>query len=470
MTQIVPIILCGGTGTRLWPMSRSQSPKQFHKVDGPASLTFFQTTVQRHRGLSYGDPVVVTAAAHLPAVRRQLAELQCPAEIIAEPVARNTGPAVLAAALEVAARDPEALMMVLPSDHVINGNMDEVVQRAIGPAMDERIVMLGIKPLYPETGYGYICDGGAYTTHPGLRRVAHFIEKPPYDEALGLMSTGTAFWASGISLFSAATIIEEFKRLDRRTYEAVELAVGNGERREGELHLNADAFRRAENEPTERIVFEKTERVALLPAALDWNDVGSWTSIHGVGKADAQGNVFHGDVISTETNNALVRSEERLVALVGVPDVIVIDTPDALLVTQRGRCQDVKTVVDLLRKEERAEVRRHRRNEYAWGQSMRLHSSAAYDMSMLRINAGNALAIDPLPGRRLIMVQGNLDLFDGLRRRRLTPGEHAALDGVPSNRVTNNTDDEAEILLMTLRSSIMAGAGNTYSEVPRHVS
>lgn len=467
MTQVVPVVLCGGVGTRLWPMSRSQSPKQFHKVNGPTSLTFFQATLQRHRSLIYGAPLIVTAAGHLPAVRRQLGELQSQAEIIAEPVARNTGPAVLAAALEVAARDPEALMMVLPSDHVINGNIDAVVDDAMQAAIDGRIVLLGIKPLYPETGYGYIVDGGEFTTHPGLRRVAHFIEKPPYDEALGLLSTGSAFWASGISIFSAKTIIQEFRRLDRKTYEAVALAVGNGERRGNELHLNVDAFRRAEKEPTERIVFENSERVALLPAELDWNDVGSWTSIHGVGRADANGNVFHGDVIATETENALVRSEERLVAVVGVPDVIVIDTPDALLVTRRGRCQDVKKVVDLLRKEERVEVRRHRRKDYAWGQSTSLSTSGAYDMSMLRINAGNTLSIDPLPGRRLIMVQGDLELFDGLQRRLLVPGEHASLDTAPGNRVTNSGDAEAEILLMTLQSSIV-NSNSALSEVVPH--
>ena len=470
MSKIVPVILCGGNGTRLWPMSRSQSPKQFHPVDGPGSLTFFQATVQRHRSKIFAEPVIVTAATHLPTVRRQLAELQCQATIVAEPLARNTGPAVLAAALRIAEVDPDALMLVLPSDHMISGDLDTVVSTPVQAAKDGRIVLFGIPPAYPETGYGYIVDGGAFATHPGLRRVAHYVEKPPLKQAISLVETGNAFWASGISLFSAETIISEFHRVDRKTFEAVTLSCENGEQRETELHLNADAFRRAVSEPTERIIFENSDRVVLLPADLEWNDVGSWTSIHGIGRSDEQGNVFCGDVIATETADALVRSDDRLVALVGVNDVIVIDTPDALLVTQRGRCQDVKKVVETLRQEHRVEATRHRRREHAWGQSSSLIRSQTYDMSILRLYSGNTLEIDPLPGRRLIMVQGNLDMFDGLQRRHLSPGEHANLDPNAHSRFTNSGDETAEILLMTMNSSITTSGNALYSKEPSHVA
>ncbi|UTH50077.1 hypothetical protein KBW81_17990 (plasmid) [Loktanella salsilacus] len=470
MSKIVPVILCGGSGTRLWPMSRSQSPKQFHPVDGPGSLSFFQTTVQRHRSGIYDAPIVVTSVTHLTTVRRQLAELQCSATIIAEPVARNTGPAVLAAALKIAQTDSKSLMLVLPSDHVISGDMDGVISGPVQAAHDGRIVLFGITPTYPETGYGYIVDGGAFATHPGLRRVAHFVEKPPLKQATALVATGDAFWASGISLFAAETIISEMRRCDRKTYDAVVTSCEKGEKRTGELHLNTDALRRARSEPTERIVFENSERVVLCPAYLVWNDVGSWTSIHGIGRPDAQGNVFHGDVIATDTEGALVHSQDRLVALVGVPGVIVIDTPDALLVTQRGRCQDVKKIVETLRKEERVEASRHRRREHAWGQSSNLMRSGAFDMSILRLYAGNTLEIDPLPGRRLIMVEGNVDMFDGLQRRKLSPGEHATLDTQVLSRVTNFSDKTAEVLLMTMNSSIMAGPAKSFAQVPTHVS
>ena len=452
--RIVPVIMCGGVGTRLWPMSRAQSPKQFHPTDGKGSLTYFQATVQRHASGLYAPPVVVTSVHHLPTVRRQLAELQCKARIIAEPVARNTGPAVLAAALSVVDEDPDAPLLILPSDHVIGGDFDAAARGAMGPASDGSIVMFGIKPDYAETGYGYIVDGGAFVTHPGLRRVAKFVEKPPLAEASALIASGAAFWASGISMFTASTIVEEFRRLDARTLRAVTLALGRAERPRDEIHLNADAFRGAANEPTERIVFEVSDRVTLAPTNVAWSDVGSWTSIHMAGDADDNGNVFRGDVISTGTENALVRSEDRLVALVGVPEVIVIDTPDALLVTRRGQCQDVKEVVELLKAEQRPESLRHRTREHEWGSSVNVMRAEGYDMSVLRIRPGTALQLDPAPGRKLIPMSGALDVFDGMVRRTLTVGEHLALVTPEASRVSNPGDRTAEVLLLTMTSQL----------------
>lgn len=458
MTKIIPVVLCGGVGSRLWPMSRSQSPKQFHPVDGSGSLSFFQSTLQRHRGSIYEPPVVVSAARHLPTLRRQLSMLQSEARIIAEPVARNTGPAVLAAALEIAQTDPDALMLVLPSDHVISGNLDDTVERCVAAAEANSIVLFGVTPDYPETGYGYIMDGGASGAKAGLQKVARFVEKPPIELATELCSSGNAYWASGISMFSARAIIEEFRKHDRKTLTAVTLAHENCARKAGELHLATDAFRRAQAEPTERLIFENSDRVVFTPVNISWSDVGSWTAIHGVGTADDNGNVFYGDVIATDTTNALVRADERLIAVVGVPEVIVIDTPDALLVTRRGSCQDVKKVVETLQHDKRCEAIRHSHSEHNWGRSYSLVRSGAYEMLLLRINAGTTVHIDPLPGRKLIMVRGELDLFDGLRRRRLGEGEHAGLDNLPTQRMTNGGDDDAEALLLTLRSTVMKEA------------
>lgn len=377
MTQITPIVLCGGVGTRLWPMSRSQSPKQFHPVAGAGSPSFFQSTVQRHRSALYSQPFIVTAAAHRAKVRNQLNDLQCQADIIAEPLARNTGPAVLAAALTLIERDRDAVMLVLPSDHIISGDFDSIISASLQAAIDGRIVLFGIKPEYPETGYGYIVDGGAYTNFDGLRRVAKFVEKPEIRIATSYIATNTAYWASGISLFRAETIIAEFERFDPATLAAVRRSLDAKVDMEGDIYLGAEGFRKATNEPTERIIFERSSLVALAPSPIKWSDVGSWTSVHGISQGDEQGNVFFGDVIATGTENALVRSDTRLVAVVGVDDVIVVDTPDAVLVTRRGKCQDVKKIVESLKFEERAEAKTHRYNEHSWGKAAMLCVQAA---------------------------------------------------------------------------------------------
>ncbi|WP_425052172.1 mannose-1-phosphate guanylyltransferase/mannose-6-phosphate isomerase [Psychromarinibacter sp. S121] len=462
-SDIHPVVLCGGSGSRLWPMSRAQSPKQFQSVNGAGSLTFFQATVQRHRGGVFADPYVVTSAQHAVVVRRQLDALQCPATVLAEPVARNTGPAVLAAALEIARKDPKGLMLVLPSDHVIIGNLNTPIMQMRQAAQDGRIVIFGIKPTYPETGYGYITDGGNFTEHKDLHRVAEFVEKPPLSRAAHLIQSGFAYWASGISLFMAETIIEEFKKLDRTTYDAVSNALERGEQGFHAFELHADSFRRATNEPTERNIFERSSAVALAPLDVQWSDVGCWTSMHSIGAQDESGNVLHGDVITINTENALVKAEKRLVAVVGMSDVIVVDTPDAVLVTQRGMCQNVKEVVETLKEEQRIEAVRHVTRDHDWGQSHQLLNNSDYDMSVIRINPGASISVDPLPGRQLISVHGKLEVFDGLSRRKLEAGERVVLEPDGSAHLTNTANDPVEALLVTMNSALIAAP-----EIVRH--
>ena len=453
MEEIRPVILCGGTGSRLWPMSRTQSPKQFQPVAGAGSLTFFQATIQRHRSKGFGKPIVVTAAQHAKQVARQLQEIQCEATVICEPVARNTGPAVLAAAMLLAEENPDALMLVLPSDHIINGNLNGPILTMRQPAIDGRIVTFGIRPTYPETGYGYISDGGSFTNYRGLHRVARFIEKPPLSAAAALLDTGSAYWASGISLYSVATIIAEFARLDTTTTKAVRQSIDRGEQGHLGYLLDGASFRLATNEPTERIVFEKTDAVALAPLDVEWSDVGCWTSMHAIGGADDNGNVCQGDVLSVNTTNSLVRSDGRLVAVVGMSDVIVVDTPDAVLVTSRGKCQDVKKITETLRAEGRRESQRHVQSDHIWGQSQSVLASPEYEMTVLKINPSASINIDPLPGRQIIASRGDLEVFDGNSRRTLNHGERVVLGFSDKCGLTNRSNDLAEVLLVTMNGT-----------------
>ena len=230
MTRVYPLIICGGNGTRLWPVSRTQSPKQFQKVGEADSLSFFQAAVQRHRGAGYEAPVIVSAVRHRDTIAAQLAEIDVAAEVIHEPMWRNTGPAVLAAAFTLVARDPDALMVVVPADHVIEGDLNATIMAMRAPAVGGKIITFGIKPRYAETGFGYITDGGPDFDYPGLRSVQRFVEKPPTRKARLLVESNIAYWASGISMFAARTIIDEYRKFDAATVVAVERAVAEGRR------------------------------------------------------------------------------------------------------------------------------------------------------------------------------------------------------------------------------------------------
>ena len=395
MSSIYPLVLCGGMGSRLWPMSRIEQPKQFQPVNGKGSLTFFQTTLQRHRGGPFGTPVVVTSATQTQLVHRQMRDLQLQGRVIAEPMGRNTGPAVLAAALVVIEDDPDAQLLVLPSDHIIKGDLNSTVLSMRDAAEDGRIVMFGVPPAYPETGYGYIIDGGAYTNYSGLHRVEKFIEKPGFDLAKSLISGGYSYWASGISLFRADVIIEEFQRFDPQTYLAVKAAVAGSSMLHGDMLLQGSAFVKASSEPTERLVFERSTAVALAPArAIEWDDVGAWNAVQKISSRNDEGNVLNGDVLALDTQNSLVQSDTRLVAVIGLRDMIVVDTPDALLVMHRDQAQSVKQVVDQLKGLNRQEVQTHLRRETHWGQVESLAKSEGYDMRMLVLAPGATVRVN----------------------------------------------------------------------------
>ncbi len=393
--MITPVVLCGGMGSRLWPMSRVDQPKQFQPVSGRGSLSYFQTTIQRHRGVAFHDPIVVTNARQEALVARQMQDLQLQARIIAEPVGRNTGPAVLAAALAALEDDADAQLLILPSDHMIRGNVNGTITRMTAAADDGLIVTFGIKPTYPETGFGYITDGGGFRNYPGLHRVAQFVEKPAYDVALQLLSGGVSYWASGISLFRADTIVEEFRRLAPGCLQQVAQAVAKGTRRNGTILLEAAAFAQATNQPTERLIFEHTDMIALAPLRdVQWDDVGAWNAVHQISDPDASGNVTSGDVLTLDTTNSLIRSDGRLVTVIGMHDVVVVETADAVLVTNWKSAQKVKQMVERLQADQRAEVRSHRVVDTPWGQVETLSQDAGCDMRMLTVQPGASLQIN----------------------------------------------------------------------------
>jgi mannose-1-phosphate guanylyltransferase / mannose-6-phosphate isomerase len=462
MTKIYPLIICGGNGTRLWPVSRSQSPKQFQRVGDATTPTFFQTAISRHAGPGYENPWVISSIRHRDTVAAQLREMGAVARVIHEPMGRNTGPAVLATAYALTAIDPGALMVVVPADHVIEGDLNRTVLAMAGAAEAGHIITFGIKPRHAETGFGYITDGGPMPEFPGLHEVERFVEKPPLRKARILVESDIAYWASGISMFAARTIIAEYEKFDAASAAAVKFAVERGREAPDGLELHAEFFAAATAGPTESIVFEKTTRIALAPLDVQWSDVGSWTAMYGISKSNPQGNVLQGDVVAVETTNSMVRSTSRLVTLVGMKDVIVIDTPDALLVTRVGHCQSVKKVAEFLKSGARPEVEAHqaekpRHVETDFGGMTPLFQSDHLEMVSAVIDPGQSLLLDPVNNRELLASRGEITVTTLKASHPLGEGHRMDLVSNLPTMLVNPGSSPVEVILVTALGA--AGAG-----------
>lgn len=460
MKKIYPLILCGGSGTRLWPISRTRSPKQFQKIGGKNSLTFFQSAIMRHKGDHFHDPCIVTSLRHRGTVVSQLREIQSGSQIICEPMARSTGPAVLAAAHTLFGQDPNALILVIPADHVIEGDVNTSIIAQIGSALAGQIITFGIPPRAPETGFGYIRKGAPMPDFPGLHVVDEFVEKPPLAEAEKLVAGGGADWASGISMFSARTIIEEYETFDLESATHVKRSVMGASPFPEALYLDADTFSQAAAEPTEKVVFEKSERVATMTLDVKWSDVGSWAAMYDVSERDSDGNVLQGDVIAVDSKNTMVRSENRLVSVVGLEDVIVVDTTDALLVTVRDKSQNVREIVERLKKQARPEA------EYYAGSAPKMVpftlptgldevlKTDNFHLGTSQIPVGAAIELDEGIGRQVIVMKGAVHAQGPNWQKTVRDGGRIYSDPEGPIRITNVADIETELLFMTFDTPI----------------
>jgi len=458
MTRITPLIICGGNGTRLWPLSRKHSPKQFQRIGGADSLTFFQSAVQRHRAAIFANPVIVTGRIHEGTVRKQLQELQVNARIICEPMGRNTGPAVLAAAEMMLAEDQDTVFVVVPADHVIEGDLAGSIGACLPAAQAGQIVTFGIEPRFAESGFGYIVDGGPLEGFDPVRRVDRFVEKPPVPAAEALINAGGAYWASGISMFAATTIRDEYRKYDPKTADLIAQSVIDAKTEEGALHLASASFGMAASLPTESAVFEQTDRIALAPLDVTWDDVGSWKAMYGISRPDADGNVLQGDVITLGSHNTMVRADSRLVSVVGLSDIIVIDTPDALLVARMDQTQDVKAIVDELKKTKRSETERHQEAKPAMVPMVdqktvsALAQSDNYQVGAAEIKVGRAMTLESGDARQALVVRGRVHASGPEWQKTVGEGGRIYTDPKGDITITNLSDEPAELLFVTLAS------------------
>ncbi len=418
--QIQPVLLSGGSGTRLWPLSREAYPKQFLALVGDD--TMLQATWRRVAALSFHAPIVVANEDHRFLVAEQLRVIGAPTpRIVLEPVGRNTAPAIAVAAL-IARADPQhedgdPLLLVLPSDHVVRDDaaFRNAVRMAMPAAEAGALVTFGIVPQAPETGFGYIhAQAGE-----GVRKVLRFVEKPDAATAQQYMDDGGYYWNSGMFLFRASRFLEELGRYRPDILTAARAACEHLDPDREFLRLDRDAFAASPSESIDYAVMEHTDAAMVLPVDIGWNDVGSWSALWDVSEQDADGNAHHGDVIAVDSRNTYAYAR-RLVALVGVNDLIVVETDDAVLVVAKDKVQEVKQVVARLKAEQRSQAALHREVHRPWGSYDSVDIGDGFQVKRIKVKPGATLSLQSHQRRaeHWIVVRGtarvtrNNDVFE----------------------------------------------------------
>jgi len=390
--MIVPVILSGGTGSRLWPLSREVYPKQLLPLVN--ERTMLQNTVLRVQGIeALAAPMVVCNEEHRFMVAEQLRQLGIqPQSVILEPVGRNTAPAVAVAALKALESGEDPLLLVLPADHIIH---DEAAFRAavarVAPAAGGgKLATFGILPSRPETGYGYIrAEAGG----EGVSPVQAFVEKPDLQTAREYLETGGYYWNSGMFLFRASRFLQELERFRPEIPIACREALGDARQDLDFLRLDRDAFARCPSDSIDYAVMEHTREAVVAPLDVGWNDVGAWSALWEVGERDGDDNVVQGDVLSEASSGCYLRAESRLLATVGVENLVVVETPDAVLVAHRDRVQDVKTIVERLKQAGREEGSSHRKVYRPWGSYDSIDAATRFQVKRITVNPGAALSL-----------------------------------------------------------------------------
>lgn len=389
MMTLQPVLLCGGSGTRLWPLSREAYPKQFLPLAG--EHTMLQSTLLRLGDLGAAAPIVVAGEEHRFLVAEQLRQVDAPTPtILLEPVGRNTAPAIAAAALQACSNHEDALLLVLPSDHVVRDEaaFRNAVRQALPAAEAGALITFGILPSGPETGFGYIQAAPG----DGVREVLRFVEKPDMATAAGYLAEGGYFWNSGMFLLRASRYLEELERYRPDMLSAVEAAFA-AVRRDGDfVRLGKEDFAACPADSIDYAVMEKTDAAMVLPADFGWSDVGSWSSLWDVSAQDECGNACHGEVIAVDSRNSYAWSQ-RMVALVGVDDIVVVETADAVLVARKDRVQQVKDVVAQLKDAHRSQVVFHREVYRPWGSYDSVDVGDGFQVKRIKVKPGARLSL-----------------------------------------------------------------------------
>lgn len=389
--RIIPLIMCGGAGTRLWPSSREGRPKQFLPLFGPRS-TFQDTVIRVSDAGLFDRPIVITSAAYRFMVREQLAEIGLDADILLEPARRDSGPAIAAGAAFAQTRDEDAVVLALAADHVVRDVPAFVAACRAGLVVADagHIVTFGVQPERPATEYGYISPGQVLSGE--VKSVAKFVEKPDLQTATGYIEAGY-LWNSGNFMFRAGMLLDEYRRVDADSVETITSAVAKAGRDLGFFTLDADAFGRAKSISVDYAVMEKTTKAAVVPVSCGWSDVGSWLAVWELSDKDAQGNAAQGVAVFEDSRNCNVASDGPVVALEGVDDLVVVATHDAVLVSRQKDANGLKRLVAKLKVTAPQVTEDHLKVHRPWGSVQALEDGERYQVKRLVVRAGERLSL-----------------------------------------------------------------------------
>jgi len=395
--MLTPVILSGGAGTRLWPLSRELYPKQLLALTG--ERTMLQQTALRLSGLAAASPLVVCNDAHRFLVAEQLRQLKMDTRaVVLEPFGRNTAPAIALAALaaaKIAAGGDDPELLVLPADHVIRDvpAFQKAVRTALPAVQQGKLVTFGIVPSAPETGYGYIQRGGETATGAGLFQIARFVEKPNLERAQEFLKSGDYLWNSGMFMFRASRYLQELEKFAPQIARVCRAAFESAQSDLDFMRIDARTFENCPSDSIDYAVMEKTSDAVVVPLSAGWSDVGSWSALHEACEPDGHGNVSRGDVISEDSNGNYLYAESRLVATVGLRDHVVVETKDAVLVAPKDRVQDVKKLVTRLKEAGRYEHSLHREVFRPWGSYDSIENGERFQVKRLKVKPGATLSL-----------------------------------------------------------------------------
>lgn len=422
--MIVPVIMAGGTGSRLWPLSRQLHPKQFLKLCGDSTL--LQQTLARLNGLDTAAPLIICNEDHRFLVAEQIRQIKLQgAGILLEPVGKNTAPAIALAALHACQEGQDPVLLVLAADHYIADEAEfrDVVNSASQLAKQGKLVTFGIVPTHAETGYGYIQRGVAFS-QTGYQ-VVRFVEKPNREKAEAYLQSGDYYWNSGMFMFKASAYLKALSEFRPDILDACKKALQQGQKDMDFIRINADAFIQCPEDSIDYAVMEKTNDAAVIPLNAGWSDIGSWSALWEIGNKDAHGNVSKGDVLALNTNNCLIHADHKLVATVGVDNLVVVETKDAVLVVHKDCVQDVKKVVEAIKKDGRHEHINHREVYRPWGVYDSVEAGERYQVKRITVKPGAKLSVQMHHHRaeHWVVVSGTAKVTNGDKTFLVTENE-----------------------------------------------
>ena len=446
--QIIPVILSGGSGTRLWPLSRKDYPKQYLPLAG--DNTMLQETILRLEGLdNLSDPIIVCNADHRFLVAEQCQQIGVKSPtILLEPVGRNTAPAIAAAALQSLKTSDDTVLLVLSADHVIQDidAFHEAINIASNQAQESKLATFGIVPTDANTGYGYIKS--SKENYNGVYKVEEFVEKPDLETAHTYLDQGNYLWNSGMFMFKSDVLIDELTTHSREIVASVKAAVNNAEQDLDFIRLDKQAFESSPSDSIDFALMEKSDNVVVVPLDAQWNDIGSWSALYDIGAKDGGGNVLKGDVIAKDTTNTYIYASHHMVTAVGVDNLVVVVTPDATFIASQDKAHEVKSILKSLQKKDRDEVHSNRKVYRPWGWYDSIQVGKNFQVKRLHLKPGAQLSLQMHFKRaeHWVVVSGTATATNGEEILTLTEGDSTYIPIGVTHGLENKINKPLEII------------------------